>query len=188
MRTTPAQAVVIGASAGAFDALTGILPNLPTSFPIPVIVVVHLPPDKHSLLSELFRQKCRLPVIEVEDGQPLDPGKIYFAPPDYHLFVEAGSTLSLSKDSPVLYSRPSIDVLFESACDVFGAELIAVILSGANEDGAAGSALISAAGGTVIVQDPDEALVSTMPEATFSRCPDAIVLSLQAIVQYLREV
>jgi len=188
MTTTSAQAVVIGASAGGFDALTGILPHLPANFQIPVIVVVHLPPDKHSLLSELFRQKCRLPVIEVEDGQPLDPGKIYFAPPDYHLFVEASCTLSLSKDIPVLYSRPSIDVLFESACDVFGAELIAVVLSGANEDGAAGSVLISAAGGTVIVQDPAEALVPTMPEATFRNCPDAIVLSLQAIVQYLREV
>jgi two-component system, chemotaxis family, protein-glutamate methylesterase/glutaminase len=183
-----AQAVVIGASAGAFDALTGILPHLPMGYRLPVIIVVHLPAEKRSLMAELFRQKCDLSVEEVEDGQPLNSGVIYFAPPDYHLLVEANRTLSLSKDDPVLFSRPSIDVLFESASDVFGADLIAVVLTGANEDGAKGARIISAAGGTVIVQAPEEALVPIMPAAALRSCPDAKVLSLQAIARYLREV
>lgn len=182
------QAVVIGASAGAFDALSSILPSLPIGFRLPVMVVVHLPPDKRSLIAELFRQKCLLPVEEVEDKQPIVRGTIYFAPPDYHLLVERGGTLSLSKDDPVLFSRPSIDVLFESASDIFGAGLIAVVLTGANEDGAKGLRSVEIAGGTTIIQDPKTAFVPTMPEAALRSCPGARILTIEAISLYLREV
>ena len=188
MMASAAQAVVIGASAGAFDALSVILPQLMPGFRLPVIIVVHLPPDRRSLMAELFRQRCSLMVEEVEDRQPLEPGTIYFAPPDYHLLVENRRSLSLSKDDPVLFSRPSIDVLFETAAEVFGAGLIAVVLSGANDDGARGAAVIQACGGTVLVQDPKQALVPVMPEAALRSCPDAKILSLDAIAQYLREV
>ena len=108
-------AVVIGASAGAVEALSVILPALPAGYPVPVAVVVHLPPDRPSIMAELFAARCRVAVREAEDKEPLVPGTVYFAPPDYHLLVEAAGHLSLSSEEPVRFSRPSIDVLFESA-------------------------------------------------------------------------
>ena len=113
------QAVVIGASAGGVQALSQVLPALPVDFPIPVIVVVHIPPRRDNALVDLFADKCRIPVKEAEDKEPLEPGTIYFAPSDYHLLVEAGGSLALSSDEPVNHSRPAIDVLFESAADAF---------------------------------------------------------------------
>jgi two-component system chemotaxis response regulator CheB len=121
------QAVVIGASAGALEALTAILPSLPEHFPLPLMVVVHMPPDKPSVLADLFQAKCRIQVREAEDKEPLSGGTAYFAPPDYHLLVEADRCLSLSNDEPVLHSRPSIDVLFESAADAYGPALIGMM-------------------------------------------------------------
>ena len=136
MTTDEAEAVVIGASAGALEALSVILPSLQKGFRLPVMVVVHVPPDKRSVLVELFQAKCRLPVREAEDKEPISGGTIYFAPADYHLLVELDKSLSLSSDEPVLFSRPSIDVLFESAADAYGSALIAIVLTGANQDGA----------------------------------------------------
>jgi two-component system chemotaxis response regulator CheB len=132
------QAVVIGASAGAIEALSTLLPALPSGYRLPVLIVVHVPPDRKSLLPDLFRDKCAIKVVEADDKEPVQNGVIYFAPPDYHLLVETGKTLSLSSDEPVLFSRPSVDVLFESAADAYGAALTAVILSGASQDGAKG--------------------------------------------------
>ena len=119
-----AEAVVIGASAGALEALSVILPSLPADYGLPVIIVVHVPPDKKSLLAELFQAKCGIEVREAEDKEPIRGGTAYFAPPDYHLLVETDKSLSLSDDEPVLFSRPSIDVLFESAADAYGPSLI----------------------------------------------------------------
>ena len=130
------RAIAIGASAGALDALSIILPTLPPEFPIPVLVVVHLPADKESLLASLLNAKCQIEVREATDKEPIKCGTIYFAPPDYHLLVEAEQSLSLSADEPVNFSRPSIDVLFESAADAYGSHLVGVILTGANNDGA----------------------------------------------------
>ena len=113
--TRPPEAVVIGASAGAVDALSVLLPALPADYPLAVAVVVHLPPDRKSVMAELFQTKCRVRVKEAEDKEPFAPGTVYFAPPDYHLLVEPDRRLSLSSEESVLYSRPSIDVLFESA-------------------------------------------------------------------------
>ena len=135
---TPPEAIVIGASAGALEALSVILPALPATFDLPIFVVVHVPPDKKSILAELFDAKCKVKVREAEDKEPIAGGTVYFATADYHLLVEADKTLSLSNDEPVLYSRPSIDVLFESAADAYGPGLIALMLTGANQDGAQG--------------------------------------------------
>ena len=183
-----AGAVVIGASAGALEALSVILPALPAHFPLPVMIVVHVPPDKHSVLAELFQSKSRIAVREAEDKEPIEGGTAYFAPPDYHLLVEADRHLSLSNDEPVHYSRPSIDVLFESAADAYGRRLIGIVLSGANEDGAAGLKAVMAAGGTAIVQNPEEAFAAAMPEAARAMCPSAHVLSLQEIAAYLQRI
>ena len=159
------DAVVMGASAGGVEALLALLTALPRDFPTPILVVLHIPRDRPSLLVSLFSRRCALAVREAEDKEPLLPGTVYFAPPDYHLLVDAGPCAALSVDPLVQYSRPSIDVLFEAAADLFRRRVLAVLLTGANSDGARGCAAVRAAGGLVMVQDPDEAQVRYMPEA-----------------------
>jgi len=183
---TPPEAIVIGASAGALEALSVILPALPATFDLPIFVVVHVPPDNKSILAELFDAKCKVKVREAEDKEPIAGGTVYFATADYHLLVEADKTLSLSNDEPVLYSRPSIDVLFESAADAYGPGLIALMLTGANQDGAQGLKTVVQAGGTAIVQTPEGAYAAAMPEAAIAAAPSARVLSLKEISLYLQ--
>jgi two-component system chemotaxis response regulator CheB len=182
------KAIVIGASAGALDALSIILSALDETFKLPIFVVIHIPPDKKSVLAELFQAKCRIDVVQAEDKEPINGGTIYFAPPDYHLLVETNRTLSVSLDEPVLFSRPSIDVLFESAADAYGISLIGIVLTGANHDGAAGLRNVLAAGGTAIVQDPEGAFARAMPEAAIAMCPGAMIMTLDEIAAYLKEV
>lgn len=180
-----AQAIAIGASAGALETLSIILPALPADYPLPILVVVHIRPDRHSILSELFAAKCALPVREAQDKEPIAPGTVYFAPPDYHLLVEMDHTLALSSDEPVFFSRPAVDVLFESAADAYGKGLVAIVLSGANQDGAQGLRAVAQAGGCPIVQTPGSAYAAAMPEAALALCPQALVLSPGAILDYL---
>lgn len=182
------RAVVMGASAGAVEALSVILPALAEDYPLPIIVVVHLPPDKSSIMAKLLQMKCRMNVREVEDKEPIEPATVYIAPPDYHVLIEADGRLSLSSEEPVFFSRPSIDVTFESAADVYGPNLVGVVLTGANSDGAAGLHRIEAAGGITLVQRPDTAFATAMPQAAIVACPTARVLSLNEIATYLSEV
>ncbi|TCM16156.1 two-component system chemotaxis response regulator CheB [Novosphingobium sp. PhB165] len=182
------RAVVIGASAGAIQALSEVLPALPPTFPLPILIVVHIPADGGNMLAPLFAGKCRIAVREAEDKEPVLGGTAYFAPPDYHLLVEAGGTLSLSSDEAVLHSRPAIDVLFESAADAYGGALVGIVLTGANQDGAAGLRAIAQAGGIVLVEDPSIAYADAMPLAALSECPEARVLSLAGIADFLLEV
>jgi two-component system chemotaxis response regulator CheB len=183
-----AKAIVIGASAGALEALSVILPSLPAYYGLPVLVVVHVPPDQAGILAELFQAKCSIKVREAEDKEPISGGTAFFAPPDYHLLVETDDSLSLSDDEPVLYSRPSIDVLFESAADAYGPNLIAIVLTGANQDGAEGLKAVVEAGGMAIVQSPEGAFASAMPEAAIAECPSARIMSLKEIAIYLQDV
>lgn len=185
MTGTPIQAVAIGASAGAVQALLAILPALPASFSLPVLVVVHVPPDRTNVLAPLFQSKCRIRVKEAEDKEPIEGGVIYFAPSDYHLLVETDRTLALSSDEAVNYSRPSIDVLFESAADAYGEGLLGVILTGANNDGAAGLRALVAVGGVAIVEDPHEAYASAMPSAALESAPTATIMTHDQILSYL---
>lgn len=182
------SAVVIGASAGAVPALLDILPALPASYPLPVMVVVHVPADRDNALVTLFGLKSRITVKEAEDKEAAAPGAVYFAPSDYHLQVERDGTLSLSADAPVHHSRPAIDVLFETAADAYGRQLAGIVLTGANEDGAAGLAAVAGAGGVAMVEDPEHAYASTMPAAALRACPDAKVMSLAQIRDYLVEL
>ena len=179
------RAVVIGASAGGVQALSQLLPDLPPDFPVPVMIVVHIPARRDNALVELFDRKCRMAVKEAEDKEPLTAGTIYFAPPDYHLLVEAGETLALSSDETVNHSRPAIDVLFETAADAFGPALTGILLTGANHDGARGMKAMSDAGGLCIVQDPATAEIATMPEAALAVCPDARTMKLHEIEHLL---
>ncbi len=179
------RAVVVGASAGALDALSIVLPALPAGYPLAVLVVVHLPGDRASYLADILGAKCRLPVAEATDKEPIRAGAVYLAPPDYHLLVEADFRLSLSGEEPVLYSRPSVDVLFESAADAYGPGLVGVVLTGASADGARGLAAVAAAGGLALVQRPDTAQAAAMPSAALAACPSAVSLTLAEIAERL---
>jgi two-component system chemotaxis response regulator CheB len=147
--------------------------------------VVHVPPDRRNVLVPLFQSKCQVQVKEAEDKEPVIGGVVYFAPSDYHLLVEADGALALSTDEPVNYSRPSIDVLFESAADAYGPALLGVILTGANHDGAAGLKAIMDAGGLAVVEDPVGAYASAMPLAALDTCPTARVMNVDAVASYL---
>ncbi|HET9931240.1 MAG TPA: chemotaxis protein CheB, partial [Polyangiaceae bacterium] len=175
------KAIVIGGSAGALDALTNILPALPADFALPIALVLHLLPGKPSQLASVLSLHTRLSVRETDDKQPFTPGTIYVAPPNYHLLLEKTGCLSLSVEDPVLFSRPSIDVLFESAAEAYGPSAVGVLLSGANEDGAAGLRGIAAAGGITIVQHPDTATARAMPEAALQLFKPHHVLPLAGI-------
>lgn len=173
--------VVIGGSAGAVDAVLAVAQALPDGFTPPIVVVLHLMPGAPSLLPALIARTTSLQVREVEDKDELARGTVHVAPPNYHVLVERGGWLALSVDPPVNFSRPSIDVLFESAADACGRRVVGVLLSGANEDGARGLARIRAAGGEAIVQDPGSTPYPAMPAAAVKLVPDARVVRLEAI-------
>lgn len=179
-------AVVIGASAGGVNALLEILPGLPVSCPYPVVTVLHVMRGRQNQLVEVFGQRLALRVEEAADKQEPAAGTLYFAPADYHLSIEEEGVFSLSLEPPVHFARPAIDITMESAADVYGPELMGILLTGANHDGAAGMAAIGAAGGLTVVQDPAEAQVSVMPaEAIRLRAPD-LVLPLRDIRRLLQ--
>jgi two-component system, chemotaxis family, protein-glutamate methylesterase/glutaminase len=182
------DAIVIGTSAGGVEALSILLPALPAALRSPVFIVQHLPRDRPSRLVEIFAPKCRLPVREAEDKEPIEAGTVYFAPPDYHLLLDRGPMVSLSVDEAVHFSRPSIDVLFESATDVYGGGLLAIILTGASQDGAMGLDAVRRAGGTTVVQQPGTAQAPLMTEEALKRGPVDFVLPLGGIADLLREL
>ncbi|QDG94414.1 chemotaxis protein CheB (plasmid) [Rhizobium sp. NIBRBAC000502774] len=185
MKSEKYRALIIGASAGALEALSTILPALSSDFGMPVFVIVHVPPGKRSVLAEIFDAKCSLRALEPEDKEPIKSGVIYFAPPNYHMLIENAKMVALSSDDEVLFSRPSIDVSFESAAEVWGEGLIGVILTGANHDGARGLRAVANAGGTTLVQDSTGAYASAMPKAAKKACPQALVLPLDRIASHL---
>jgi two-component system chemotaxis response regulator CheB len=165
------DAVVVGASAGGVEALMSITRALPADFAVPLLVVLHRParqPGGGSLAALLGRQ-CRLEVGDAWDRQPLRAGQLVLAPAGYHLMVDPGPVAALSVDAPVLWSRPAIDPLFESAARVFGSRLLALLLTGGSADGAAGAEAVRRRGGELWVQDPREAQVSAMPQAALDR-------------------
>lgn len=177
--------LVVGASAGGVSALRRVVGALPVTFAAPVLVVLHLPRDRPSTISTLLGHVSACPVVEARDKMALAPGCVYVAPPDYHLLLEDRSSIALSVDEPVLFSRPSIDVLFESAAHVFGAGVLAVLLTGASSDGSAGVAAVRAAGGRVWIQDPADAEVPFMPSSALAHAGADAVLSLDAMVEQL---
>ncbi|WP_348756072.1 chemotaxis protein CheB [uncultured Aquincola sp.] len=172
------EAVVIGASAGGVQALQLLLGALPASFPAVVAVVLHLPPDRPSGLAALLAAGCALPVEEAIDKQPLRPGSVVVAPPDYHLLVEPDRRVALSVDEPLLYSRPAIDPLFESAALAYGRGLLGIVLTGASRDGSAGLAAVRRQGGQAWVESPSTAIVSTMPAAALAHAGADLVAPL----------
>lgn len=175
------KAVVIGASAGGVDALLALFAGLPAQWRLPMVVVIHLPEEHESRLVDVFAPRLPFPVLEAQDKAPVLPGRLYFAPTGYHLSIERDRSFSLSCEPPVLFSRPAIDLLMASAADAYGPALAAVLLTGANEDGAAGLLRVRETGGLTVVQDPREARIDTMPLAAMKLQRPDFVLTLHAI-------
>lgn len=172
------EAIAIGCSAGGLEALRVLLPMLPADCAVPVIIVAHTAPDGESMLPALLTRYCSLPVSEAREREPVLPGQVYIAPPNYHLLIEANRRFALSVDERVCFVRPSIDVLFQSAAEVYMDHLLGVILTGANGDGASGLQAIKMAGGMVMVQEPSSAYADEMPRAAIATGLVDLVLPL----------
>src|SRR3954469_11989031 len=175
------ELIVVCASAGGVQALQALARSLPADFEFPVLVVLHIPRDRPSSVPSLLDAQCALPVREADDKQPIERGTVTFAPSDYHLLVEDRSSVALSIDPPVLYSRPAIDVLFESAAAVFGDAVLAILLTGASSDGSDGVDAVRRAGGRAWIQSPDDAIASVMPASAIARAGADAVLGLDEL-------
>ncbi len=180
------DAVVVGCSAGGLEALREILNDLPADFPVPVIVAAHHAAEGDLLMARILDRGSPLHVLGAEEKERAVAGRVYLAPGDYHLLVEADGTFSLSVDPKVCNCRPAIDVLFETAADAYGERLIGVLLTGANQDGSQGLLAIRKAGGLTVVQDPATAAVATMPQAAIDAGAAQRVLPLHGIAPFLR--
>ncbi len=182
------NAIAIGTSAGGLFALSGILDELPAGYPIPIMVVQHRSKDQKDLLEEVLQNKCKIRIKQADEKETIKGGFVYVAPPDYHLLVEADKTFSLSSDEAVRFSRPSIDVLFETAAIVYKDTLAGIILTGASSDGAAGITVIKEYGGLTIAQDPAEAQFPFMPESSIQTKAVQHIWTLSEIKKFLSEI
>jgi len=179
------RCIAIGVSAGGMDALSIIIPTLPPAFPIPVVVIQHVSPHSDNFITRYLDNISAIKVKEVDEKEKLKRGVVYTAPPNYHLLVEEDETFSLSLEERVNFARPSIDVFFQSAADVYGPHLVGVILTGANNDGSLGLKMIKAKGGLAIVQDPQTAEVDGMPRAAVEATKVDHILTIEQIGPFL---
>lgn len=182
------KAIVIGTSAGGLFAISILLEKLPEDYPIPVIIVQHRSKEPKDLLEEVLQAKCRIRIKQADEKEKIENGFVYIAPPDYHLLIEDDKTFSLTADEHVRFSRPSIDVLFETAAAVFRNTLIGIILTGANHDGAAGIKAIKKSGGITIAQAPDEAQYPFMPKAAIETRAVTHTWTLAEIQHFLLKI
>ncbi|MBA4058298.1 MAG: chemotaxis protein CheB [Marivirga sp.] len=181
-------AIVIGVSNGGLNALSTILSGIPKNYQTPIIIVQHRSKGERDLLEAVLQQKCEITIKQADEKENIVGGLVYIAPPDYHLMIEADRTFSLSIDASVRYSRPSIDVLFESAAEVYKDKLIGIILTGSNDDGANGMRSIHQNGGFTIAQNPGEAKDGAMPLASIRTGAVRQVLLLKEIQAFMTQV
>lgn len=179
--------IVVGGSAGGLEAIEEMMRPLPSDFPVPIVVVLHLRngPSKDYLA---YFHRLKLKVCEAEEKTLPQPGCFYVAPPGYHLLLERDGSFALSIDELVNWARPSIDVFFESAADAIGNRIAGIIVSGANDDGATGLAAIKAVGGVCLVQDPEEAEIGMMPKAAMERASVQKTMKIAEIGKWLLEL
>ncbi|MBU3112900.1 chemotaxis protein CheB [Clostridium lacusfryxellense] len=182
------KALVIGASAGGLDAISTVISGLKEDFSVPILIVQHIGRHPSKYMVKYLNDICNINVYEAEEKEKVLPGNAYIAPPNYHLLVEGDETLSLTVEPKVNYARPSIDVLFDSAANVYGNGLIGIILTGANRDGSNGLKRIKELGGITIVQDPRTATSNTMPMAAIALTKVDYVLKLSEISNKLNEL
>ena len=182
------KAIIIGGSAGSFQVITRILNSLPPNFPLPLLLSLHRLKHVRSGFVEALSIKSSIPVVEPFDKDQIKPGKAYLAPANYHMFIELGNRIELSTEAPVNHSRPSIDLSFMTAAQVYREKLIGIILSGANKDGAFGLKKIKELGGVAIVQDPEECQVKTMTESSLKLTKVDHVLKTNDIIRFLQNI
>jgi two-component system chemotaxis response regulator CheB len=182
------KAVVVGSSAGGIRALENLLAPLPNDFPLPIIVVQHLHPESESYLPKILATRCALPVKQAEEREIIQSGRVYIAPPNYHLLIEEDHSFSLSLEPPVRYARPSVDVMFETAVYAYRDKLIGIILTGANDDGSYGVKKLKQMGGYVIVQDPKTAEAEAMPKAAIAAAKVDKILPIEQVGIYLLQL
>ena len=183
----PCRVVLIGGSAGSLEVLLTILPELKPKIRSAIIIVLHRKSSSESSLTDLLSARTPLTVKEVEEKEPIQPSTIYLAPSDYHLLIEKDCTFSLDYSEKIHYSRPSIDVTFDTAAEALGNSSAAILLSGANQDGVEGLRAIKEAGGTVVVQNPNTAEVPYMPRYAIDHVPDDLVLSPSEMAGFILE-
>lgn len=179
------EAIVIGTSSGGMNALKFLFSALPIEFGIPIIIVQHISPRSENQWIKLLNNNSKLYLKEADEKEKIEHGKVYIAPPNYHLMIEQNKTFSLTIDERVNYSRPSIDVLFESAAEAYKNKLIGVILTGSNSDGTKGIKRIKEYGGLTIAQDPETAESSYMPASAIAAIQPDYILSLENIIELL---
>jgi two-component system chemotaxis response regulator CheB len=182
------KAIVIGSSAGGLNALKTIFSLLERNFSIPIIVVQHISPHSDNYITTYLNKICKIRIKEANEKESIESGKIYFAPPNFHLLIEENYTFSLSTEERINFARPSIDVLFETAVYTYGTHLIGIILTGANNDGAKGIKLINQYRGITIVQDPKTAEVETMPNCAIESTKIDYILPLKEIGKLLNKL
>jgi len=182
------KAVIIGGSAGSFRVITKILQSLPKNYPLPVLLNLHRLKHVRSGFVEALSIKSNIPVIEPYDKDTIKPGNAYLAPSNYHMYVELNKKVALSTEEPVNHSRPSIDLSFITAAQTYNRNLLGIILSGANKDGAYGLKKLKDAGGTAIVQDPKECEVATMTNAALNLTNVDHVFSTNQIIDFLLKI
>lgn len=182
------KAVVIGGSAGSFQAISTILASIPKNFPLPIIICCHRLKHVRSGFTEALSIKSVKDIIEPDDKENIKSGVVYLAPANYHLCIELGNSFSLSTEEQVNSSRPAIDITLETAAYVFKEKLIGILLTGANRDGAKGMKKIKDLGGLTIVQDPKECVVDTMPKAALSETKIDFVFTISEIIKFLTDL
>jgi len=183
-----AEILVMGCSAGGFSIIYDLVLNFPNNFPLPVLIVIHRSSKYKSFIEEQLNLNGKLKVKMAEDKEQMKRGVVYFAPPDYHLLVEEDGSLSLDYSEPIHFCRPSIDATFQSAADVYEEKVIAVLLSGANEDGADGIAYVAELNGLTVVQDPDIAEIGTMPQAAIEKTSVDLILNNLQISELMNNI
>lgn len=182
------EALVIGGSAGSLEVLLKILPGLDPALRFPIIIVLHRMSGRDSILTDLLAAKTKLQVKEVDEKEKMQPATIYLAPPNYHLLIENDHTFSLDASEKVNFSRPSLDVSFQSASEAFGRNVAGLLLSGANSDGSAGLKAIAKMGGKVLVQEPGTAVVSYMPAHALEQIEADAILTPDEMPGYINSL
>ena len=185
LKQTPAELLVIGGSAGSLDVLISILPRIRKDLRIAIIIVLHRKQNADSALTELIAAKSGMKVKEADDKDDILPGWIYLAPADYHLLIEKDHTLSLDVSEKVNFSRPCIDITFQTASEAYGAALVCLLLSGASADGAEGLEFVLRQGGITAVQDPACAEVPYMPQKAIAKSKPSFILDTREMGDFI---
>ena len=182
------DAIVVGVSSGGLNAMKIMFSLLPREFSIPIVIVQHIGAQSENIWVQLLKDKCKLEIKEADEKEIIEIGKIYIAPPNYHLLIEQDKTFTLTVDERVNYARPSIDVLFETAAEAYQNRLVGIVLTGSNNDGSKGLKRIKEYGGLTIVQQPDTAESSFMPASAIATVQPDYILPLEAIINLLIEI